>query len=41
MHYTRWHCQQEKSVVEIYAVHRDEGWENAGEQAVSGSYFLG
>ena len=21
-----------KSVVEIYAVHRDEGWENAGEQ---------
>ena len=29
----------EKSVVEIYAVHRDEGWENAGEQAVSGIIF--
>ena len=28
-----------KSVVEIYAVHRDEGWENAGEQAVSGVIF--
>ena len=28
-----------KSVVEIYAVHRDEGWENAGEQVVSGVIF--
>ena len=26
-------------MVEIYAVHRDEGWENAGEQAVSGVIF--
>ena len=26
-------------MVEFYAVHRDEGWENAGEQAVSGVIF--
>ena len=28
-----------KSVVEIYAVHRDEGWVNAGGQVVSGVIF--